>query len=118
MDKVKFNQLVVKAWEDLPQRFRDRLENVEIVVEEEIPGWVRNRFKQSRSILGLYQGVPLRKRGVRYANVLPDKITIYKNVIESYCNSDQEVEKRIREVLFHEIGHYFGLSEEELRRII
>ena len=118
MDKAKFQQLVLKAWEGLPRHFKERLENVEIVVEEKMPCWVREKFRRSGSILGLYQGVPLRKRGARYGNVLPDKITIYKNVIEHLCNNDKEVEKRVREVLFHEIGHYFGLSEEELRRIM
>jgi len=118
MDKAEFQQLVVKAWEGLPRHFKERLENVEIVVEKEMPCWIRHRLKQRGAVLGLYQGVPLKKRGVRYGNVLPDKITIYKNVIEHLCNNDKEVEKRIKEVLYHEIGHYFGLSEKELRRII
>jgi predicted Zn-dependent protease with MMP-like domain len=73
-----------------------------------------------RSLLGLYQGVPLPHRGTSYGMypVGPDKITLYQQNIESVCNSDDEIEHRIVEVLFHELGHYFGMNEREVREAL
>jgi predicted Zn-dependent protease with MMP-like domain len=68
-------------------------------------------------LLGLYQGIPLDRRGFYYGNVLPDKITLFKNSIESTCRSKEEVEKKVREVVIHEVGHYFGLDDERLEEL-
>jgi predicted Zn-dependent protease with MMP-like domain len=65
--------------------------------------------------LGLYRGIPLKKRGVWYNAALPDKITLYKNTIEEMCRNETEIKRRIKDVLYHEIGHHFGLTEEQLR---
>jgi len=68
-------------------------------------------------LLGLYHGHPLKERGTWYGNVLPDRIVIYQGPIEEGCGSEGEVRRRVEEVLLHEVGHYFGLEEEELRAI-
>jgi predicted Zn-dependent protease with MMP-like domain len=68
-------------------------------------------------LLGLYQGVPYDRRGFYYGNVLPDKITLFQNPIESICQTKEEVKERAREVIIHEVGHYFGLDDERLREL-
>ena len=68
-------------------------------------------------LLGLYQGIPLDQRGYFYGNVLPDKITLYQRAIESASRTEEEVKERIQETVIHEVGHYFGLSDEQLREL-
>jgi predicted Zn-dependent protease with MMP-like domain len=109
MDKEDFRRLVVRAVKKLPRIFRDKMENIEIVIEDgPVP---------RKTLLGLYQGVPLRHRGSWYGNVLPDKITIFQQNIERQCASDAEVEALVNDVLVHEVGHYFGFDEDDLRGI-
>jgi predicted Zn-dependent protease with MMP-like domain len=117
MEKREFERLVLRAIEELPEKFRKKLENIEIIVEDEPQATTLSKCKISplATLLGLYQGVPLRKRGPWYGNILPDKVTIYQKNIESLCRSREEIEKRVCEVVQHEIGHYFGLKEEELK---
>ena len=68
-------------------------------------------------LLGLYQGIPLDRRGFYYGNVLPDKITLFQVPIESVCRTKEEIEDKVREVVVHEVGHYFGLDDEKLREL-
>jgi len=109
MQREEFETLVKQALKDLPKIFRDKLENVEIVIEDEPIA--------QKSLLGLYQGVPLKKRGVWYGNVMPDKITLFQKNIERISRSEEEIGEWINKVLIHEIGHYFGFGEEELKNI-
>jgi predicted Zn-dependent protease with MMP-like domain len=74
-------------------------------------------LQSSSELLGLYQGVPLDRRGFYYGNVLPDKITLFQNPIESICKNKKEVEERVKEVIIHEVGHYFGLNDKKLREL-
>lgn len=107
MTKEQFEEIVRDSLKQLPKILRDKLINVELVIEDSpIP---------QESLLGLYQGVPLKKRGVWYGNVLPDKITLFKVNIENFGKTEQDIKKIIYDVLLHEIGHYFGFDEEELR---
>ena len=109
MDSEQFRLLVLRAIKKLPKIFRTKMENVEIVIEDEpVP---------QKTLLGLYQGVPLKLRGSWYGNVLPDKITLFQRNIEWQCRNETEIEKLVNEVLIHEIGHYFGFDEDELRDI-
>jgi len=68
-------------------------------------------------LLGLYQGVPLDRRGFYYGNVLPDKITLFQIPIEMMCKTREEIQERVKEVVIHEVGHYFGLDDERLREL-
>ena len=68
-------------------------------------------------LLGLYQGVPLDKRGHYYAGVLPDKITLYQKNIETVCRNEKDMILEIQKTLLHELGHYFGISEKRLREL-
>lgn len=121
MDSKKFEWLVTKAIDSLPREFRERLENVDIVVadnptHEQLAELGR---KRGETLLGLYEGVPLTKRGHHYGFVVPDKITIFQKPIEMSCrsDSDKEIMARIQDTVRHEIAHYFGISDKRLREI-
>jgi predicted Zn-dependent protease with MMP-like domain len=113
----EFQTVVSEAIDSLPEEFRSKLDNVEVVVEDYPPRHVLKRFPRGRMILGLYQGVPHKGRSSRYGLVLPDKITLFKGNIESICSSHKEVYRRIRKTLLHEIGHHFSLSDKDLRKM-
>jgi predicted Zn-dependent protease with MMP-like domain len=116
MDRKRFEGLVEEAVDSLPPWFRERIENVAIMVEERPPRR-RSSRASSGTLLGFYHGVPLKDRGSYYGNIPPDVIVIYQEPIERLSFSDDEVRERVREVVLHEVGHYFGLSEKELREI-
>ena len=112
MNREKFESLVARAVETLPQEFLDRLENVIVVVEDYSTG-----VRHSHNILGLYEGVPQTRRGRHYSLVTPDKITIFQKPIESRCRDDAEIATEIQRVVQHEIAHHFGTDEATLRQI-
>ncbi len=95
------------------------MENVDVVVEDQASTEVLSEMgmRSPFELLGLYQGVPLDRRGFFYGNVLPDKITLFQIPIESICKTKKEIEEKIKEVVIHEIGHYFGLDEERLQEL-
>lgn len=118
LTQEEFEEIAQRAFDSLPESITHEIDNVHIVVEDYPPEHVtRNGMMDKYSLLGLYEGVPLTSRGTWYgANpTSPDKISLYKRNIESVCSSREEVERRITEVLFHEIGHHFGMSEDEVR---
>jgi predicted Zn-dependent protease with MMP-like domain len=116
MDRAKFESLVAEALASLPLKFRERIENLAVIVEERPPRRRSSRAPGSM-LLGLYHGVPLKDRGSYYGNIPPDVIVIYQEPIERISASEDEIKERVREVVFHEVGHYFGLSEKDLRDI-
>ncbi len=119
MDRETFEMIAAKAFDELPPEFKLRIENVHVVVQDLPDDFQVDSLKlNSRSsLLGLYSGVPLNKRGPNYGMypVLPDRITLYKSNIERICSTDSEVEEKIREVLIHEVAHYFGMTDQEIR---
>lgn len=108
METKEFEQVVEQALKDIPQKFRDLMENITIEVEPEKIVY----DKDHNLILGQYMGVPLPQRGPAYSNVLPDKIVIYQRAFDNY--PAERLPSLIANVLQHEIGHYFGMNEEEL----
>jgi predicted Zn-dependent protease with MMP-like domain len=117
MDAGRFEELVAKAIEALPEEFRERLENIDIVVADR-PTRVQRRGMRSRdSLLGLYEGVPLTARTQSYDLVMPDKITIFQGPIEAVCRSDAQIIEEVERVVRHEIAHHFGISDDRLRDI-
>lgn len=115
----QFEELVINAISELPQYFRNRMENITIHIED-LPDrntLRRLRFKSPYAILGLYQGVPLTRRGIHYRNVMPDRITIFKKALLRRGESNTAIKNNVKRVVIHEIGHYFGLSDAELYRI-
>jgi len=118
MDAKAFEELVAEAVESLPDEFKLKLENIDVVIEEEPAAeHIRlARVPKSVFLMGLYQGVPLSKRTHFYGNVLPDKITIFRNNIERVCRNDEEIKEAVRRTVIHEFAHYFGLSDEHMKR--
>ena len=119
MDRKKFEQLVDDALESLPQDFKKRLENITVIVEDRPTQDVLRRMGIPRGhvIFGLYHGVPYTRRGPFYGNIPPDVIVIYQEPIVRFSATDEEIKKRVQEVVLHEVGHYFGLDEDDLRKI-
>ena len=119
MRMEEFEKLVEKAISDLPVKFKKRMENVAVVVEDEPSSEILQKMglNSKHTLLGLYQGVPLSKRDSNYCNVLPDKITIFKKPIEALNQNNALIKERIKEVVMHEIGHYFGMNEADLEQI-
>lgn len=105
-----------EAVASLPQSFRDRLENIAIIVEDYPGPEAGGRFRR-RSILGLYHGVPRPNRTVWAQYPLPDMIYIYQKNIEALCRTEEEIKAQVRETVIHEIAHYFGLTDEEIARL-
>ena len=112
MTRRRFEQIVEQALQNLPEVFRSRLANIAILVED-LP---REEPENRDLLLGLFHGVPRTEKSIFY-HALPDRIILYQKNIEAISASDEDVRKQVRETLLHELGHYFGLSEEELRRI-
>ena len=106
LSRGRFERLVAKAFASLPEEFQSRLENVVVVVEDEPP-------KDMPDTLGLYEGVPLIERTLDDTS-LPDRITLFKGPIERACRTEDEIEVEIRLTVLHEVGHFFGLEEEQL----
>lgn len=119
MEEALFEQLVAEALEALPEVFRSRLENVEIVVED----WPDRRtmrlagVRSPADLLGFYHGVPLTHRTSNYMLVLPDRISIYRQPILMRCRTLEEVRAMVARTLRHEIAHYFGIDDERLEEI-
>jgi predicted Zn-dependent protease with MMP-like domain len=126
MTREEFDVLVEEALGTIPQRFRDALKNVAIVVEDEpTPEQLASiddveddeSFDEELTLLGLYEGTPLTERKWDDGNRLPDKVTLFQGPIEDASEDDDDVVIAIGETLIHEIGHYFGLSEDEIQAI-
>ena len=119
LTRKEFEELVVLALRRLPKFFKKKMENVDVVVEDRASRDLLSEtgLKSPFELLGLYQGIPLDRRGFYYGNVLPDKITLFQIPIESMCQTKEEVEEKVRGVVIHEVGHYFGLDDEKLREL-
>ena len=119
MTRTKFRQLVDEALETIPQKFRDAMQNIAIVVEDEPSDELLDEMEIEApdTLFGLYQGTPLTERGSHYGNVLPDRVLIFQGPHERETADEEDLIVCIGETLIHEIGHYFGLSEEEIEEI-
>lgn len=114
----EFDELVTEAIEEVPEEFRERLDNVEIVVEEEPSPQILKEMGLGRGmLLGLYQGVPQTKRNTWAMPVLPDRITIYRRPILAICRTREQVVRQVRKTVVHEIAHHFGIGDARLRRL-
>ena len=120
MDKKEFEALVEKAYLAIPEKFRKKIENVVISVEDyPTQGDLEMlKLRKDSLLLGLYRGVPLPKRSVWQVASFPDEIVIYQKDIERICRNEKEIEDKVNEVLVHEIGHYFGLSDKEIYELM
>jgi len=119
VDRKQFEQLVAEALASIPRRFRDAMQNLAIVVEDEPSAALLEEMEiePPDTLLGLYQGTPLTERTWGYGNTLPDRILIFQRPHERDAEDEDDLVVAIGETLIHEIGHYFGLSEEEIEEI-
>jgi predicted Zn-dependent protease with MMP-like domain len=119
MDRADFERLVADALASIPQRFRDAMTNLAIVVEDEP---ARDLLRELEieppdTLFGLYQGTPLTERRWDYGNALPDRILLFQGPHEREADDEDDLIVSIGETLIHEIGHYFGMSEEQIEEI-
>jgi predicted Zn-dependent protease with MMP-like domain len=119
MTREKFERLVADAIALIPRRFRREMKNIAIIVEDEPSAELLEEMEidPPDSLYGLYQGTPLPERSATWGNTLPDCVTLFQKIIEEDCDDDDDVRMVIGETLIHEVGHYFGLSEEEIEDI-
>jgi predicted Zn-dependent protease with MMP-like domain len=119
MTRKQFEDLVESALRKLPRPFRERLKNIAVVVED----WADEETLEDMGIeppdtlYGLYRGVDLTRRDSSYGNVMPDTIHIYQGPIEEDCADPEEMADLVREVVAHEVGHYFGLDDDTMEGI-
>lgn len=114
MERAHFRQLVREAVAELPRELLERVQNVAIVIEWRPTARDRKAagVGPGRTLLGLYHGIPLTKRGEYYNLVPPDKISIYQEPIEAFCRDDDEIREQVRKTVLHELGHYFGIDDD------
>ena len=120
MSRDEFRALVEEAIDTIPRRFAREIRNLAIVVEDEPSDELLDEMDigPDETLLGLYQGIPLSERGFGYGNQLPDRITLFQVSIEEDADHDEdEIITAIGETLIHELGHYFGMSEEQIMAI-
>jgi len=106
----QFEEIVADALDTLPEWVRDRMENIDVLIAPAPP-------PDQPGLLGLYEGVPLTRRGSGYFGVLPDRITLFRSGLLLGARSEAEVEARVRHVVVHEVAHFFGISDDRLREI-
>jgi len=113
----KFEALVARALDGLPELIGERMDNIDVVIEE----WpAREQYRRlgldpDEWLFGLYEGTPLLERGITSDPLLPDKITIFKGPLEEACENEDQVAEEIRRTVVHEVAHHFGIDEDRLR---
>jgi predicted Zn-dependent protease with MMP-like domain len=118
MKREDFINVAEATLDSLPEEFRSRIQNVAILVEDFPPNQSSpHPGQQRRLLLGIFQGVPATQRSVFNLPTGPDHIVLYRKNIEVVCSSDAEVRHQIRQTLIHELGHYFGMTEEQLKDV-
>ena len=116
VSRQQFKELVTDALSELPQQFSSKLENVVIVIEDFPAPSQLNKLGLTSpyQLFGLYEGIPKTRRTGNYALVAPDKITIFYQPIIRFFNITEDIKNQVKKTVMHEIGHHFGLSEDEL----
>lgn len=123
MTRERFHELVAEALDSLPKEFRRKIKNVAVLVEDypedqemsaRLP---RPRSMSRKLLLGLFVGTPMTQKSFFDLPRGPDHVILYQKNIEAVCRSDDEIRHQVRQTVIHELGHYFGLSEDELRDV-
>ena len=118
MKREDFIEVAEETLDSLPEEFRSRIQNVAILVEDYPPKQSLPRPGQRRRLLlGIFHGVPTTKRSVFDLSLGPAHIVLYQKNIEAVCSNEAEVRHQIRQTLIHELGHYFGMTEEQLKDV-
>jgi predicted Zn-dependent protease with MMP-like domain len=117
--RAKFEKLVKKALEGLPEKIRQKMENIAICVEPRPTAEQLRKtgIRYAGCLLGLYEGVPQTKWGKGFGMVLPDKITIFQEAIENFAKTPEEIKELVKNTVWHEVAHHFGFSEKDVRKL-
>ena len=117
MRRAAFRRLVSRALEDLPAEFLEKMNNIEVVVED-LPTPEQEADAggdpEEGLLMGLYEGIPLTERTSAYGGVLPDRITLFQRNIEEVCGSPEEIREEVLKTVLHEIAHHFGIDDDRL----
>jgi len=119
LNRTEFEKIVNDGIKAIPEKFLQKLKNVAIVVEDE-PTLAQKKklnIRPNWTLFGLYEGVPQLERGANYSAVLPDKITIFQNPIEEEARDEKDVEEVVKNTVWHEIAHHFGMDEARVRQV-
>lgn len=113
-----FKSFMEDSMSVIPASFNKRLENIVFIFEDYPSDHDASRLnlKDKRQLLGLYSGIPYTHRNTWYTGAIPDRIILFKKNIEAICNTESELKEKIKEVVIHEIAHYFGMNEKEIRK--
>lgn len=119
VSQVEFEELINKSLASLPKKYVSRLNNVAITTADEPTDLQKSKLHlhNGQTLFGLYEGIPLTKRGSNYNLVLPDIITIFKTPIEQRANTAEELYSSVRYTLWHEIAHFFGLNHDQIYKL-
>src|SRR5262245_60789507 len=118
MKRERFAKIVEEVLDSLPEEFRSRMHNVAVLLEDTPPNQPSPRSgKQRRLTLGIFHGVPMTRKSVFDLATGPDYIVLYQKNIEAICSSEAEICEQIRLTVIHELGHYFGLDESQLKDV-
>jgi predicted Zn-dependent protease with MMP-like domain len=118
MTREAFNSVVEEALDSLPKEFRSRIRNVAVLVEDLPPHPLPQEPGQPRKLLlGIFHGVPTTQKSVFDLPTGPDYVLLYQKNIEAACSTDDEIRRQVRQSVIHEFGHYFGMSEEQLKDV-
>ena len=115
----QFEQLINESMEELPPDYISNMKNVAIVIADEPTSEQRVKLKLhcNQTLFGLYEGLPLTKRGMNYSGVLPDKITIFKYPILANTRTPAELKEQVKRTLWHEIAHHYGLDHDRIHKL-
>ena len=117
MERERIMDMVRDILDQLPDHIRENIKNLEFIIEDRPNPEIRSQFRGAK-LLGLYQGIPLPKRGPGYTFVLPDRISLFYENLLSIVQNDEEWPQVLKDVILHEIGHYFGFNEIEIRTLM
>jgi predicted Zn-dependent protease with MMP-like domain len=116
VSEERFEQMIADALDEIPAELAGAIENVAVVVEE----WPTREqaARAGGTLLGLYEGIPITRRGpISYGGVAPDRITVFRGPLSMLAHDDADLAQRVRVTVLHEVGHYFGMSDERLREM-
>ncbi|HEY3248451.1 MAG TPA: metallopeptidase family protein [bacterium] len=119
LPRTRFEALVLRALETIPDPIRARMDNVDVVIEDRPTAVQRAELEMEpdEEIFGLYEGTPLIERGITADPLMPDKITIFQRPLEEACETDEEITEEVRRTIVHEVAHHFGFDEDRLAEL-